>query len=176
MVKNTKKKIMDSILLIIGFVCLIIGVLGSLLPVLPGPVASWIGLLLLYFTDTVPINYWVLVPTFILMLLIAVLDYIIPAKGTKHFGGSKYGVWGTNIGLLLGMFFIPTPFGFVIGAFLGAFFGELYNNSTDKNQAFKAATGSLIGLLVSTFMKLVVCLLYLAIFIYEVWQYRSGLF
>jgi uncharacterized protein len=167
---------MDGILLFLGFGCMIIGVLGSFLPVLPGPVCSWIGLLLLYFTEIIPINYWILVPTFLIMIVISILDYTIPAKGTKKFGGSKYGIWGTNIGLFLGVLFIPIPLGFIIGAFFGAFVGELYNNYHDKNQALKAAFGSLIGLLISSFMKLIVCLLFFGIFLTVIWQYRSQLF
>jgi uncharacterized protein YqgC (DUF456 family) len=167
---------MDLILILIGLICLVVGVFGSFLPVLPGPICSWLGLFLLYLTQAIPTNYWVLVPTFLIMVLISVLDYIIPAKGTKKFGGSKYGIWGTNIGLIIGIFFIPMVFGFAIGAFIGAFFGELYNNAQDKNVALRAAIGSLLGLLVSSFMKLMVCLIYLAIFIKVVWDYKSVLF
>ena len=53
-------------------------------------------------------------------LLLSIIDYFIPSKGAKKFGGTKYDVWGTNIGLFLG-FFIPIPFGFIIAACLGAF-------------------------------------------------------
>ena len=88
---------------------------------------------------------------------------IIPGKGTKYFGGSKYGVWGTNIGLVIGLFF--PPLGFVIGPFLGALVGELiYTN--DGNRALKAAFGSFLGLLASTFIKVVVSLVLLFVFLF----------
>lgn len=109
------------------------------------------------------------------MVVISVLDYFIPAEGTKKFGGSKYGIWGTNIGLIVGIF-APIPFGFIIGPFIGAFLGELYFNSTDKNRAFKAATGSLIGLLVSSFIKFVVCVAYLGLFLWILLQHKSNWF
>jgi uncharacterized protein YqgC (DUF456 family) len=165
---------MDILLLLIGFACMIIGVIGSFLPVLPGPSISWIGLLLLYFTDAVSANYWVLGITLIITIAITVLDYVIPAKGTKHFGGSSYGVWGTNIGLVVGLFF--PPFGFLIGPFVGAFIGELIHNSKDHKQALKAATGSFIGFLASTFMKFMVCVIYLGLFLVIVWENKSELF
>lgn len=166
---------MDTFLLILGFCCMLIGILGSILPVLPGPGISWIGLVLLYFTNTVPANYWILGITLVLTLVISYLDYIIPAKGTKHFGGSKYGIWGTNIGLVLGII-APIPFGFLIGPFLGALIGELIYDSKNKKRAFRAATGSIIGFLASTFMQFLVCLLFLGLYISLVWNYKEGLF
>jgi uncharacterized protein len=166
---------MDTILLIVGFVFMFVGIFGSFLPVLPGPTISWVGLLLLYLTKSVENNYWILGISFVLTLVISLLDYFIPAKGTKYFGGSKYGVWGTNIGMIVG-FFIPLPFGFVLGAFLGAFVGELLFDKTEQKKAVKAATGSLLGLLVSSFMKFVFCVIYLGLYIVIVWQNRSNLF
>ena len=166
---------MDALLLILGFVCVVAGIFGSFLPVLPGPSISWVGLLLLYLTDAVPNNYWVLGITLLVTILITVLDYMIPAKGTRKFGGSSYGVWGTNIGLVVGLF-VPIPFGFVIGAFLGAFVGEMIYDSQDQKRALKAATGSFLGFLASTFMKFLVCMLFLGTFIYVGWSYRALLF
>jgi len=166
---------MDVLLLLLGLVCMVLGILGSFLPVLPGPLMSWIGLLLLYFTDAIDINYTILAITFILMLIITILDYVIPARGTKKFGGSKYGIWGTNIGLIVGIF-SPIPFGIVIGPFVGALIGELIYNSTDHKRALKAATGSFIGFLASSFIQFVVCMAYFGLFIYLVLANWSALF
>lgn len=164
---------MDIALLLIGLVCMVLGILGSFLPVLPGPGLSWLGLLLLYWTAAVPMNYWLLAITLIVTIVISILDYVIPAKGTKRFGGSSYGIWGTNIGLIVGIF-APIPFGFIIGPFVGAFAGELIYNSTDHKRALKAATGSFIGFIASSFMKFVVCMIFCGIFIVVAWQHRSG--
>ena len=166
---------MDVILIVLGLICMIVGVFGSFMPVLPGPSVSWLGLLILYFTSAIPYNYWILGITLVITIIISVLDYLIPAKGTKHFGGSKYGIWGTNIGLLIGIF-IPIPFGFVIGAFLGAFIGEIYYNSKDKKRALKAATGSVLGFLASSFMKFMVCMIFLGLYIWIFWEYKSSFF
>lgn len=151
-------------MVILGLICCIIGIIGSFLPVLPGPIVSWIGILILYFTEKIAMNYWVLGISLLFVAIISVLDYTIPAKGTKRFGGSSYGVWGTNIGMIIG-FLVPVPFGFVIGAFVGAFVGELIFNSQDKNRAIKAAAGSFLGFLVSSFMKFVVCICFLFMYI-----------
>lgn len=152
-----------------------IGILGSFLPVLPGPPISWAGILLIYLTEAVPMNYWILAIGFVFATITVVLDYIIPAKGTRQFGGSSYGIWGTNIGLIVG-FIIPIPFGFIIGPFVGAFVGEMIYNSNDKNRALKAATGSFLGFLASTFMKFIVCVGFLGLFLMIVWNNRLAIF
>ena len=166
---------MDFVLLIIGFLFIITGLLGSFLPVLPGPSISWVGLALLYFTKAVPANYWILGIALIITIIISVLDYVIPAKGTKQFGGSSYGIWGTNIGLVVGIF-APIPFGFLIGPFIGALVGELIYDYKDHNRALKAAAGSFVGFLASSFMKFVICVMYLGLFVWIVWQYKGELF
>lgn len=162
------KNKMEYFLLIVGFICMITGIIGSFLPVLPGPTVSWVGILLLYLCPTIAYNYWVLGITLLIAVVIAILDYVIPAKGTKRFGGSKYGIWGTNIGLIVGLFF--PPLGFIIGPFLGALLGELLFDSKDHNRALKAATGSLLGFLAGTFIKFMVTIVYLGLFIGTVWN------
>ncbi|QBN18985.1 DUF456 domain-containing protein [Flavobacterium nackdongense] len=166
---------MDLVLLIIGFVLMILGIFGSFMPVLPGPSLSWLGLVLLYFTTAIEVNYWILGISLVITVLISVLDYVIPAKGTKKFGGSSYGIWGTNIGLVVGIF-APIPFGFIIGPFLGAFIGELMYDYKDHGRALKAATGSFIGFLASSFMKFVVCMVFLGLYIWIVWEHKAILF
>jgi len=165
---------MDLILIIIGFLMMILGILGSFMPVLPGPSLSWLGLVLLYLTKAVPINYWVLGCTLLIAVLISILDYVIPSKGTKKSGGSSYGIWGTNIGLIVGIF-APIPFGFIIGPFVGAFIGEMLYDK-NHNRAFKAATGSFIGFLASSFIKFVVCMMFFGVFLWVFWNNKAGLF
>ena len=167
---------MDVFLLIFGFSCMIIGIVGSFMPVLPGLSISWIGLLLLYLTKTVANNYWILGITLVITVLISVLDYVIPAKGTKKFGGSNFGVWGTNLGMVLGFFVIPIPLGFIIGAFFGAFLGELIFEPNDNKRALKAATGSIVGFLASSFVEFFVCAVFLGLFLFITWVNWNGLF
>lgn len=158
---------MDYFLLLISLIFIILGVLGSFLPVLPGPPLSWIGIFTLYFIPKLTINYTLLIVTFVLALIITVLDYVIPAQGTKRFGGSKYGIWGTNIGLIVGIF-APIPFGFILGPFIGALVGELLFDSKNVNRALKAASGSFIGFLASTFIKFVFCMSLLGYYFYVI--------
>jgi len=166
---------MDLLLVFLGLICMIIGILGSFLPVLPGMPSCWIGLLLLYMTESVENNYWILGITLFLTIIISILAYVIPAKGTKRYGGSSYGIWGTNIGLIVGIF-APIPFGFIIGPFVGAFLGELLYDSQNHKRALRAATGSFIGFLASSFINFMFCIMFFGLFITIVWQNRASLF
>ena len=163
---------MDIFLLTIGFLFVMLGLIGSFLPVLPGPLTSWLGLLILYFTSIVPMNYTFIGITLAIAIFIWVLDYIIPAIGTKRFGGSKYGVYGTTIGLLIGLF-SPIPFGILLGAFLGAFIGEMLHDKKNTRRAFRASIGSLLGLITSATIKFTVAVVYAVLFFMKVWEYKG---
>lgn len=165
---------MDIIILIIALVLIISGILGSFLPVLPGIPLSWIGLLLLHLTSVVPMNYAFLGITLVVTIIIFAMQYFIPALGTKYFGGSKKGMIGATLGLVIGIF-IPVPGGILIGAFLGAFLGEMVNKR-DSHIALKAAFGSFIGLMASTFMEFLVTFVFMILFFMKLWEYRADLF
>lgn len=165
---------MDIALLIFGFLLMLVGILGSFLPVLPGPPVSWLGLLLLHLTKAVPDDWWFLGITAVIAVLIFALDYVIPAMGTKKFGGTRAGMIGTTIGLIIGLL-APIPGGIIIGPFLGAFIGEL-TNKADNKTALKAAFGSFLGFLTGAFMKFVVAIIFLGLFIGKAWDYKGELF
>lgn len=161
---------MDTFLLIVGFIFTLAGIIGSFIPVLPGPFMGWIGLLLLHLTNFVPMSYPFLIITLLISAVIWMLDYIIPSMGTKRFGGSKWGAIGTTIGLIVGLI-TPIPLGFIIGAFLGALIGELLHDSKDIQRAFKAAFGSFLGFLASTTLKFIVSLIFVGLFLYKSFSY-----
>mgnify|MGYP005999122975 FL=1 len=154
---------------------MILGIIGAFLPILPGPLTGWVGLLLLSFTSVIPSNWTFLGITLAVAILVWILDYFIPAIGTKRFGGSKYGVYGTTIGLLIGLF-SPIPFGMLIGAFVGAFIGEVAFAKKDSEKALKASFGSLLGFFVSASLKFGVGLVYFWFFISSFWEYKSTFF
>ena len=156
---------MELLLVLLGFSLMILGLIGSFLPVLPGPLTGWVGLLVLHLTKAVPQDWTFLGITLAIAVLVWVLDYFIPAIGTKKFGGSRYGVIGTTLGLLIGLIFVPIPGGFIIGAFLGALIGEFLHDSKDTNRAVKAAFGSFIGFLASATLKFLVSLVFMVLFI-----------
>jgi uncharacterized protein YqgC (DUF456 family) len=165
---------MDIILLISAALLMLLGIIGSFLPVLPGPLASWAGLLLFHLRSDIEMNWTFLGVTLFFAALIWFLDYIIPAIGTKRFGGSRSGMIGTTIGLIIGLI-SPIPFGIIIGPFIGAFIGEMLNKK-DSKVALKAAFGSFLGFLTSTFIKFIVTVIYLGFFIVKVVEYSSTMF
>ncbi|RMA66396.1 DUF456 domain-containing protein [Ulvibacter antarcticus] len=158
---------MDTIFLIGGLLLMFIGIIGSILPVLPGVPISWAGLVVLYLSPSLSFDTTFITITGIVAISLYILDYIIPAMGTKRFGGSRAGVWGTTIGLIIGII-APIPFGILIGPFVGALIGEMIFNKTEGPQAVKAAFGSFIGFLGSTFIKFFATIIYLGLFIYKV--------
>ena len=166
---------MDIFLVILGFVFACLGIIGSFLPVLPGPITSWVGLLFLHLTKAVPQNWTFLGITLAIAVIIFFLDYFIPAMGTKRFGGTKYGVYGTTIGLIIGLL-SPIPFGILIGAFVGALVGELIYDSKDTNRAIKASFGAFLGFLASATIKFSISTVFLILFIVKFWEYKGAFF
>ena len=164
---------MDFFLIAISFLFMVLGLIGSFLPILPGPLTSWVGLLILHLTKAVPMNWTFLIITFCVALGIWLLDYIIPSMGTKQFGGSKAGIIGTSIGLIVGLI-APIPGGIIIGPFCGALIGELINKSKFNN-ALKAAFGSFLGFLASTFIKFLVSIIYFGFYFMKVIDNSDGL-
>lgn len=158
----------DILLITAGFVFILAGLVGCVLPVIPGPPLSYIGILLLHFTRWVNFSSNFLILWLVLVIVVTILDYLVPAWGTKKLGGSKWGVWGSIFGLLIGLFFGPV--GVFVGPFVGALLGELIYQSKRKpnegetslsgNQKFnislKAALGSFMGLLFGIILKLIV--------------------
>ena len=145
---------LDIILIILGVLCLITGLMGCILPFLPGPPVAYLGLVLLHFTDKVQYTTTQLIVWLLIVLVVQVLDYFTPMLGSKYSGGSRRGNWGCITGTLIGLLFLP--WGVIFGPFLGAVIGELLGNK-EFSQALRSGVGSLIGFLLGTFLKFVVC-------------------
>lgn len=145
---------MDILLIILGIIALIIGLLGCIIPMLPGPPLSYIALLLLHVTDRAQFSTGELVFCAILVVATLLLDYITPMLGTKYSGAGRWANWGSLIGTIVGLFFMPV--GLIAGPFIGAFIGATRDGNT-RAQALKAGIGSLIGFLFGTVLKFMAC-------------------
>ena len=157
---------MDIFLLVIAFLLMLIGIIGCIVPGLPGTPISYIGLWIAQATDTVDFSWQFMLIWGIVVIVITLLDYVVPAWGTKRYGGSKWGVWGSTIGVFVGLFFGAA--GVILGPLVGAILGELVSGK-QLNDALKAGWGSFIGILFSTVLKLIACGLMLTALIQAVW-------
>ena len=160
-----KETDMDIFLIILGFLCLVGGLIGCILPMLPGPPLAYTGLLLLHFTDHVQFSTSQLLIWLLLVAVIQALDYFVPLLGTKYSGGSRWGTHGCFIGTIIGLFFMP--WGIIVGPFAGAFIGELLGGK-ETIQALKSGMGSLLGFLFGTVIKCILCA-------YFIWQFGKAL-
>ena len=145
---------MDIVLLVIGAICLLLGLSGCVLPMLPGPPLAYVGLLLAHATDKVQFSATQLWVWLLLVVIVQLLDYVTPLLGSKCSGGSKWGNWGCVVGTIVGLFFLP--WGIIVGPFAGAVIGELLGDK-ELRQALKSGVGSLIGFLFGTVVKLLLC-------------------
>ena len=141
----------DYILLILGIILMLIGIIGCLVPVLPGPPLSFLGIILLHVSSFGDFSNTTLLIFAAITIVVSILDYIVPIWGTKRFGGSKYGTRGATIGLIIGIFLGPA--GIIIGPFAGAVVGELIFKD-DMKYALKAGFGSLLGFMTGIGLKL----------------------
>jgi uncharacterized protein YqgC (DUF456 family) len=144
-------------------------VAGSIFPVIPGPPLAFLALILLSIArEWEPFSLLFLAVMAILMILLIITDYILPAAYAKKYGASKLGVLGAVLGMIVGIFFFP-PFGMLIGALAGALIGELLSGSKAR-EALRAGWGIFVGNLFASALKLVYTCTCLFFYIKELFQ------
>lgn len=154
---------MEYLIYLLAVIFVIVGIVGDVVPVLPGVPISYAAILLLYFFTDITYSTEMLIIYAVVCILITILDYLVPVWGTKKFGGTKAGVRGSTIGLIVGVLVLPMlgivigPFGLIgiiAGPFFGAYIGEKIGGVDDK-LAWRSAFGSFIGFVAGTFLKLI---------------------
>ena len=158
---------MNTVLIILAFVCIVAGIVSTFTPFPPAVPVAWAGLLLARLGG-VAIGTSTLVWTAVIGVALMVLDYVIPLLTTRRFGGSKYGVWGCTIGLLvsiIGLPFGPTGLlGVLFWPFVGAFVGE-YIKQKQMRPALRSAFGAFIGIMTGSLAKVVYALVLMVVVI-----------
>lgn len=155
---------------LVSIVLLVLGILGTFLPVLPGLLLSLAGVLIYKFGTDAPLSMvyiWIFV---ILTIISTILNYVIPARTNRKYGGTRWGSVGSLLGTIGGMFFIPVPFGFLIGMFLGVFVGELLHDATDKKKAWNSTKGAFIGFLYGTGFNFMVGLAMFLVVLFDIFK------
>lgn len=156
--RSLKHIVMFYALMIVGIFAVLFGLVGAIVPGIAGPPFSYAGLLLVSFMEGVEHSVWFLVIMGVIGAVAFFLDYVVPIWGTKKFGGTKQGMWGSTLGLLAGLI-LTTFFNFAFiailaGPFFGAYIGERIAKTPNKD-AWRAAAGSLVGFVIGTAVKLV---------------------
>ena len=144
---------MDITLSVAAFLLSIIGLIGCIVPVIPGIILSYAGLVCAYFCSYSEIetpSLWIWLGV---TVVVSLVDYFLPAYMTRVFGGSRSGVIGATVGVFAGFFLFP-PLGIIIGPFAGAVLGELFNDRQDVAKAFRVGIGSFLSFLIGTGIKL----------------------
>ena len=165
---------MDLILLVLGLILCLIGIIGSFLPIIPGPVTSWLGILLLNLTSVVEFNLNFVLITLTVAISVGILDYLIPVLGVKKLGGTRSGQIGTTVGLIVALIILG-PIGIIIGPFSGALLGEM---STKKSfqDSIKPAFGAFVGVVAGSVIKFLISLSFLFFYFDIFWAYRESFF
>jgi uncharacterized protein len=163
---NCYTECMNEILIgITSGLLIIIGGIGSFLPILPGPPLSFAGLwLYAWFTNYEKLTPTILIVFAVLTVLAMVIDFIAPALGAKGYKASRAGALGSMIGAFIGVF-VMGPIGIVVGPFVGGFIGE-FIHAKNLEKAGKSAIGSLIGFAIGSLFKIAVIMGMITYFIY----------
>lgn len=150
---------------LVSLLLILIGIGGVFFPALPGLLVSFGGLLLYNYLSYGGISLYWIIPLGVLTILSLVLEYLIPLKTAKKYGGSSWGNWGGFLGMCIG-FFLPIPLGFLLGMFVGVFIGELLKEGK-SGVAFSAVKGALVGFILSTSFNFIVGMGMLVIFLWH---------
>lgn len=146
---------MDIALSIIAIFLAIVGIIGCIVPVIPGTLLSYAGLLCAYFCSYSQISGTALWLWLAASVAVSAADYFLPAWMARRFGGTRSGAIGATVGVFAGFFFFP-PVGIILGPFCGAVLGELLHDKQDVGKAFRVGVGSFLSFVVGTGLKLVV--------------------
>lgn len=143
---------LETLLIILGFTIAIVGLVGCIIPAIPGPPLNFLSLVILEIAieDAFSTDFYILWG--VITVIVFLLDYILPIMGAKVYKASAYGIWGSIIGMILGILFFP-PFGMILGLFAGAVLGELIEGK-EEWQAVKVGTVTFIASMLMILIKL----------------------
>lgn len=157
---------------IVGWIVILlffaVGFVGLVYPIIPAVLFIFGGFLMygLFFSFAdLPWWFWLIESLFVILLFGA--DMVANAFGVKKFGGSKAGLWGSTIGLLVGPFVIPIA-GILIGPFIGAILAELIFNRSTVKQSISSGIGSVIGFITSVFTKGIIQIIMVVLFFFVI--------
>jgi len=143
----------EVVVITIGVLLSVTGLIGCIIPALPGPPLNYVAILLIHFTGLAEFSNRFLITYLLLNIAVVILDYVLPVYGAKFYGASNKGIWGSIIGLVIGLFFFP-PFGMILGVLVGAVVGELIAGK-NESEALKAGFATFVASLIMIVAKLI---------------------
>ncbi len=148
---------------------LLLGLLGTVVPFLPGLGLMFSGILLhVWYFGSEDIGIPLLSVLGGVTVLSMLLDSLGSAYGAARFGSSRWGVIGSLAGGVAGLFLFSAP-GLLLGVFFGAVLGEAFFAKKDMRQSLHAGWGSVLGFLGSTIIKVILGFAFLLVFIFTVY-------
>ncbi|MFI3289015.1 MAG: DUF456 domain-containing protein [Rikenellaceae bacterium] len=148
---------MDIILCIVALLFAVIGLIGAVVPILPGPALSFVALLVNYFSPNPAVDTKWLLIWLVICIAVIIIDYLLPIYIVKRLGGSKSGTWGATIGMIVGFIAFP-PLGVILCPLCGAVMGELMNDKSDTSRALKVGAGSFLAFAMGVGLKFITSL------------------
>ena len=142
----------DVVLFIVAAVLFLVGVIGCIVPGLPGTPPCWGGLLCVSLTSRCTVSVATLAVLAVVTIIVEIVNNIVPAVFTRRAGGSKEAAWGSVIGTFVGL--LGLGVGVLLGAFLGAFIGELVHDSSSAKHALVVALWSFLGFITGVGLRL----------------------
>lgn len=140
---------------IVGALAIVIGFIGCIVPVIPGPILAVLSLVGLSIVGGWQlIAPWMMITAAVAAIAVQILDNILPARSAARAGAGKGGIWGSVLGMLVGSIFFP-PFGVFVGAFAGALAGEMVFHP-DNEDPLRSALAVFRGTIGAIVLKLAV--------------------
>lgn len=170
---------MELLLTLLATIFAALGIVGAIVPGLPGAILSFAALLIAFFCSTPPVTVAELFIYLVICIAVSVADALLPIYFTKRFGGSRAGVWGSTIGMIVGFVTFP-PLGFILCPYAGAVLGELLHDKSDVERAFKVGSGVFISFIFGTGIKFFYALWIAALLVTNIlptaWSYITTYF
>jgi len=157
---------MNIAVLILCFIIMLLGLAGTILPVLPGIPIMWVALLGYgWYSDWAYYGLTTMIVTGLIVVLSLAVDQLASVMGAKKFGATKAGMIGSVVGALLGVIFFSL-IGLILGTFIGAVAFEMVFARQDLKNSLASGTGALVGFLAGSLFKFMVGMGFIIYFIF----------
>lgn len=159
--------IMNTIIIMATIILMIIGLIGSVLPFIPGAPLILLGAFIYaWHSDFLVVTWGTLAILLALAVLSQILEHFASLLGAKKFGASRWGMIGAFLGGMIG-FFSSGILGILIGPFIGALLLEFFHGQ-NLNASLKIGLGTLVGFLGGAIGRIIIAFTMIGIFLIKI--------